>query len=414
MKWWFNQKMHIKIFICIIVGIILGVTLGEKASVLKPLGEVFLRLLKMLIVPLTFFTIVSGITKMEDIKSLRTVGGRVGIYYIFSSLFAATSGMVMALIMKPGKEVIGILDQGANVEVTNFNFLDNVISWIPTNPIESLVTGNMLQIIFFSVFIGIALLLLGEKVKKLVEIVDQSAETMIKITDIVMGFAPYGILALIAEMVGTLGGKMLAEVGKFILTDYLALALMILVIYPIILKYIGKLSPRQFYRAIAPAMLVAASTTSSAATLPISMNVADKNLKIPEKIYGFTLPLGATVNMDGMAVALGVISVFAANVYDLPITLPLMLQFMFLGLILSIGAAGVKGAGIVMSTILLQTLNLPLTLVPIFAAIWPIIDIGHTTTNITGDLVGTTIVAANIGEIDVNEFNNSVIKNVEA
>lgn len=409
MKWWFNQKMHIKIFVCIVIGIILGVTLGEKASILNPLGEVFLRLLKMLIVPLTFFTIVSGITKMEDIKSLRSVGGRIGLYYILSSLFAATTGMVMALIIRPGKEVVGILDQGVNVEVTSINFLENVISWIPTNPIESLVSGNMLQIIFFSVFMGIALLLLGQRVKKLNEIIDQSAETMIKITDMVMKFAPYGILALIAEMVGTLGAQMLAEVGKFILTDYLALSIMLFVVYPLLLKYIGKLRPIQFYRAIAPAMLVAASTTSSAATLPISMNVADKNLKIPEKIYGFTLPLGATVNMDGMAVALGVISVFAANVYDLPITVPLMLQFMFLGLILSIGAAGVKGAGIVMSTILLQTLNLPLTLVPIFAAIWPIIDIGHTTTNITGDLAGTALVAANIGEIDVDSFNNSVI-----
>ena len=130
------------------------------------------------------------------------------------------------------------------------------------------------------------------------------------------------------------------------------------------------------------------------------MNVANKNLGIPEKVYGFTLPLGATVNMDGMAVALGVISVFAANLYGLPITLPLIIQFVFLGLVLSIGAAGVKGAGIVMSTILLSTLGLPLTLVPILAAIWPIIDIGHTTANITGDLTGTTMVASQLDMVD--------------
>lgn len=409
MKWWLKQKLYIQIFVGIIVGVILGITLGDKVTIIKPLGTIFLSLLKMLIVPLTFFTITSGINKMGDIKSLRNVGGRIALFYAITSLLAATSGMIMALIIKPGKEVIGILDQGAKVEVASFNFLDNVVSWIPTNPFEALVNANMLQIIFFSVFLGIALLLLESKVNRLVEIIDQGADVMIKITDIVMKFAPYGIMALIAELVATLGAEMLAEVGKFILTDYIALAVMLLVIYPLLLKYIGKLSPLKFYKGVAPAMLVAASTTSSAATLPISMNCADKNLKIPEKIYGFTLPLGATVNMDGMAVALGVISVFAANVYDLPITPGLIFQFMFLGLVLSIGAAGVKGAGIVISTVLLQTLNLPLTLVPIFAAIWPLIDIGHTTTNITGDLTGTSIIAASLGEIDVEEFNNSLM-----
>lgn len=406
MKWWANQKLYVKIFIGIIIGAILGITMGENASFIKPIGTIFLRLLKMLIVPLTFFTIVSGVTKMGDIKSLKSVGGRIVLFYTLTSLFAAAVGMIMALIIKPGKEVIGLLDEGAVVEVAKYNFIDNMISWIPENPFDALVSVNMLQIIFFSIFLGIAILLLEEKASKVKDIMDQSAEIMIKITDIVMKFAPYGILALIADMVGTLGAKMLAEVGKFVLADYLALAVMILVVYPLLLKYIGKLSPLKFYKGVSPAMLVAASTTSSAATLPISMNCADKNLNIPEKIYGFTLPLGATVNMDGMAVALGVISVFAANIYDIPITIGLMLQFVFLGLILSIGAAGVKGAGIVISSVLLQTLNLPLTLIPIFAAIWPIIDIGHTTTNITGDLAGTTIIAANVGELDIEKFNS--------
>lgn len=141
-------------------------------------------------------------------------------------------------------------------------------------------------------------------------------------------------------------------------------------------------------------MLVAASTISSSATLPMSMKVAEQSLRLPEKIYGFSLPLGATVNMNGMGVVLGVIAVFACNIYDIPLTFPLMVQFVFLGLVLSAGAAGVKGAGIVMSTILLESLNLPLDLVPILAAIWPLIDIGYTTVNITGDLVGTAIVAA--------------------
>jgi Na+/H+-dicarboxylate symporter len=198
---------------------------------------------------------------------------------------------------------------------------------------------------------------------------------------------------------------MLAEVGWFILADYVALIVVLVVVYPLLVKLFGRLNPIRFYKNISPAMLVALSTTSSNATLPVSMRVAEKNLGAPEKIYGFTLPLGATANMDGFAVGIGVISVFAANLYGIPITFNLILQFVFLGLVLSIGAAGVKGAGIVMSTVLLSTLGFPLTLIPILAAIWPIIDIGHTTTNVTGDLTGTTIVASQLNMLDENVFN---------
>ena len=153
-------------------------------------------------------------------------------------------------------------------------------------------------------------------------------------------------------------------------------------------------------------MLVAASTTSSSATLPVSIRVSDKNMGLPESIYGFTLPLGMTINMDGMAASLGVIAIFAANLYGVPITPALIVQFAFLGLILSIGTAGIKSSGVVMSTVLLQSLNMPLTLIPILAAVWPIIDIGHTTANITGDLCGSAILGSKYRVIDKNHFNN--------
>ncbi len=200
---------------------------------------------------------------------------------------------------------------------------------------------------------------------------------------------------------------MLSEVGRFILTDTIAVVFIIVFVYPLLLKTITKMSPFQFYRNIAPAMMVAAGTTSSSATLPVSMGVAAKNLGAPEKIYGFTLPLGATINMDGMAAAIGIIAVFAANLYDLAITPGLIFQFVFLGLALSIGTAGIKGGGIVMSTVLLQTLNLPLTLIPILAAVWPIIDISHTTCNVTGDLTGTTIIGSRLGALDEEVYNGN-------
>ena len=396
MKWWFKRQLYTRIFICCLMGIGLGFLLGPDNTFLKPIGDIFIRLLKMLIVPLTFFTLISGITKMEDLRTLRSVGGMTILYYAATSLFAAVIGIITALLMRPGENASGILASGAKGEVSDFNFVENIVEWVPTNPIEAIAAANMLQIIVFSTILGIGLLALGKKAAGLVKLVNEGADLMIKITEFVMKLAPYGILALVANMVGTLGVKMLSEVGKFILTDFIAIAVILVIVYPLLLKFLGKLNPFVFYRNIAPAMLVAAGTTSSTATLPVSMGVAAKNLGLSEKIYGFTLPLGATINMDGLAAAIGIIAVFSANLYGVPITAALLFNFVFLGLALSIGCAGVKGAGVILSTLLLQTLNMELTLIPILAAVWPIIDIAHTTCNVTGDLNCTAIIGSRL------------------
>lgn len=400
MKWWFTRQLYVQIFICVIIGIAIGLIFGENASVLKPIGDIFLRLLQFLVVPLTIFCLIAGITKMEDLKSFRTVGGKIGIYFVITGLIATLIGVVVSLIIGPGKGTIGLLDSSEQVDQVEFSFITQIVEWFPTNIVNAMATTNMLQIIIASIIIGIGLLALGDKASGLKKLVNEGSDLMIKITEGLMYFAPYGILALVAKMTGTLGTDLLAQVGLFILSDYISLLIVLFIVYPLILKLFARKNAFGFYKKVSPAMLVAASTTSSNATLPVSMNVAKNNLGIPEKLYGFTLPLGATVNMDGMAVALGVISVFAFNLYGVEITFASIFQFVFLGLALSIGAAGVKGAGVVMSTVLLSTVGLPLTLVPILAAIWPIIDIGHTTTNITGDLVGTTMVASQMDMID--------------
>ncbi|WP_081976287.1 dicarboxylate/amino acid:cation symporter [Ureibacillus manganicus] len=400
MKWWFTRQLYVQIFICVIIGIAIGLIFGENASVLKPIGDIFLRLLQFLVVPLTIFCLIAGITKMEDLKSFRTVGGKIGIYFVITGLIATLIGVVVSLIIGPGKGTIGLLDSSEQVDQVEFSFITQIVEWFPTNIVNAMATTNMLQIIIASIIIGIGLLALGDKASGLRKLVNEGSDLMIKITEGLMYFAPYGILALVAKMTGTLGTDLLAQVGLFILSDYISLLIVLFIVYPLILKLFARKNAFGFYKKVSPAMLVAASTTSSNATLPVSMNVAKNNLGIPEKLYGFTLPLGATVNMDGMAVALGVISVFAFNLYGVEITFASIFQFVFLGLALSIGAAGVKGAGVVMSTVLLSTVGLPLTLVPILAAIWPIIDIGHTTTNITGDLVGTTMVASQMDMID--------------
>lgn len=405
MKWWRSRPLYTKIFIGLILGIIIGFVAGEQVSfIMQPIGDIFLRMLQMLVAPVVFFTIVNGITKMEDTKTLASVGGRLFVYYALTSLLAVVVGAGLAMITQPGKGSTAFLDENAQVDASDFNLIDNIVSWVPTNPFQALNEANVLQILFFAIMLGITLLLLGDKVKGVINLFDEGTEIMFKITDIVMSFSPYGILALMSELVHTLDLSTLAQVGVFILTDYAGLLIILLIVYPIQLKLMSKILVIPFFKAVSPVMLVAASTTSSAACLPVSLKLADESFHVPEKIYGFGLTAGSSINSNGMAVAIGVISVFACNLYGMPLTAGIVTQFIITGLLLSMGTAGVKGAGVVLSTVMLQSLGLPLTLVPVLAAIWPIIDIGHTTMNVVGDMVGVCIIADRSGEMDTERF----------
>ena len=307
------------------------------------------------------------------------------------------------LIVQPGRGTTEFLAEAA--ESSTYSFVDNIINWFPTNIVESMYNADLLQIIVFTLFLGVALLALNERVSGLIRLIDQASETMLKITEYVMEFSPFGILSLIATMVSTLSAAMMKEVISFILLDNLCAIVILVVFYPLVTALLAKISPIRFVRKIFPALLVAISTSSSAATLPVSIKISDEELGIPENIYGFTLPLGNTCGMTGFALFVGMCCIFASNLYGYPITVGGILQFVFLGMVLSIGAAGVKGAGVVMSTVLLETLGMPLTLIPILAAIWPVIDPAHTVLNNAGDLVGTTVIARRLGRMDMDVFN---------
>ncbi|MBQ3802252.1 MAG: dicarboxylate/amino acid:cation symporter [Oscillospiraceae bacterium] len=405
MQFWKKLGLGTKIIIGIVIGIIIGLVSPAAAKFISPLGDIFLRMLKMLIVPLVFFSITSGICKMGDVKQLRNVGLRYVLWIVISAVFAATVGMVAALIVQPGKGTTDFLAGAEAAEAASYSFIDNVVSWFPTNIVESMVNANLLQIIVFSLFLGIALLALGEKAAALTKVIDQASVTMLKITEYVIAFSPFGIMSLMATLVNTVSGAAMVEVIKFIVLDNVV-GLILLVLFPLIIKIFAKLPPMRFMKKISTPILVAVSTCSSAATLPVSIDTCEKKLGIPENIYGFTLPLGNTCGMVGFAMFLGMACVFASNLYGFPITVGSMINFIFLGLILSIGAAGVKGAGVVMSGVLLSTLGMPLTLIPILAAIWPAIDPCHTTLNNVGDLVGTTIVARQLDRMDMDVFNS--------
>jgi Na+/H+-dicarboxylate symporter len=394
-----------QIVIAIIVGLIIGFVSNSVTEFISPLGDIFLRLLKMLIVPLVFFTITSGVCKMGDVSQLRKVGLRFVIWIVVSAIISAAIGVVAGLIVQPGKGTTDFLATGVETQAVEYSFIDNIISWVPENIINAMNNAEMLQIIFFCVILGIALLALGEKVSLIVKFFEQGTEVMLKITDYVIRFTPLGVVALIAKMVSTVSGAMMKEILVFLIVDIIGCVLIVAFVYPLIIKLFAKLSPTTFFNKISPAMLVALSTTSSAATLPVSLKIADEKLGIPENIYGFTLPLGNTAGMSGFALFVGLCCIFASNLYGFEVTFFSIVQFVFLGMVLSIGAAGVKGAGVVMSTVLLETLGMPLTLIPILAAVWPVIDPGHTVLNNVGDLVGTAIVARDLGEMDMDVYN---------
>lgn len=406
MKRWLKLPLYTQIAIGGFLGIILGIILGDNVKYLEPFGTLFIRLLQMLIIPLVITSILAGILKMKDAKSVGKVGGGFLLYLVITSLIATSIGVIIALILQPGKGMESILDHGETVESSEFNFMDHFLSWVPSNIFESLSNMEMLPIIVFTVIIGLVMVSLGaNKVPMTTKIINESSNIMLKLTEYIIKLAPYGILALLANLVGTFGSDMLTAVINFVIADFIALAIILLLVYPISLKLITGLNPIQFYKNIYPSMLFAFTTSTSSATIPISLQVTKKNLGISEKTAGFTIPFGATVNMDGFAVAIGVISVFAANLYGMEITLGLILQFVLLGLVLSIGAAGVRGAGVVMSIVLFEALGMPLLIIPILAAIWPVIDTGHTTVNIAGDLNGTTIIAKKTNDLKEDVFN---------
>ncbi|WP_312060246.1 dicarboxylate/amino acid:cation symporter [Anaerotignum sp.] len=405
----FFKKMSLgkKILIGIAIGLAIGFISPRAAEIISPIGTVFLRLLKMLIVPLVFFSITSGVCKMGDVKQLRTVGLRFVLYILITSGLSASVGVIAGLIVKPGTGTTEFLNTEAQVESVSYNFIDNVVSWVPDNVVNAMATANMLQIIVFAIFLGVALLSLGDKVKGFVSGIDQGSEAMLKITAYVMEVSPIGIASLMATMVNTVSGATMKEVITFLITDNVCALLILFVLYPLIIKVFAKLSPFRFMKKITEPMLVAVTTTSSAATLPVSIKVAEEKLGVPENIYGFTLPLGNTCGMNGFALFVGLCCIFASNLYGFDVTFSRIIQFVFLGIILSVGAAGVKGAGIVMSTVLLESLGMPLSLIPILAAIWPTIDPAHTVLNNVSDLAGTTLVANSLGKLDKEVFENS-------
>lgn len=394
-----------QIFIAFIIAIILGIIFGSSIEVIKPLGDLFLRLIRFIIAPLVLATLVVGVASTGDPKSLGRVGGKTIIYYLATTAIAIVIGLLFAFVISPGKGLSIDVEATEAVEVNETEgVIQTFLNIIPTNPFQSLTEGNILQIIFFAIFLGLAITLIGKKAEPVQHFFESFAELMMKITGIVMRVAPIGILGLVAPIVGQYGPQVLLPLLKIILAVAIACIVHAAIIYSISVKLFAKMNPLTFFKGIGPAALVAFSTASSAATLPVTIKNTRENLGVSNKISSFVLPLGATVNMDGTAIYQGIAVIFIAQFYGLDLSLTQLLMVVLTTVLASIGTAGVPGAGMIMLAMVLSAIGLPLEGIALIAGVDRVLDMFRTTVNIVGDASCAVVVAGTEDEIDRTAF----------
>ena len=386
------RSLPARIAIGFVLGILCGIVFTDFSLLIKPVGDAFIRAIQMLIVPIIFFSIASGIANMGDVQRLKRVGGKTLITYGVMTIFAGIVSLSVALLIQPGSGV-AIAGMGETQEAPPpLDIGRFLLEMIPNNPIAAMSSGNVLQLIVFTVLVGVALVLLEDRAKRLRELVDEGATLSFRILDMVMALSPYGIFALMAYAIASYGLAIFGSIGKFILADYVAL-LTIWLSVSIVVSVVTGISYARLVRKMVPIWLMTLSTTSSSATLPVTMKVTHRAFGVPRWLCSFMLPLGATINLMGAAAYLSVLVVFAAGFYDMPLTLAQMVNVIMIGTILSMAAPGIPGGGIVMGTLMLQLLGLPFELIGVIAGIYRIIDMGHTTLNVSGDVLGALLIA---------------------
>ena len=397
-----------QILLAFLLAIVLGLIFGSSIDVLKPLGDLFLRLIKFIIAPLVLTTLVVGVASTGDPKQLGRIGVKTLIYYMATTAIAIIIGLAIALMIAPGKGVdISVPSSTEAVETDKQeSVIDTFLSIVPENPFSALAEGNILQIIFFAIFIGLAITFVGKKAEPVYRFFEGFAEVMYIITGIIMKFAPIGILGLVAPIIGEYGPSVLMPLLKVIIAVAVACLVHAILVYSLAVKSFAKMSPRQFFKGISPAALVAFSTASSAGTLPVTLKNTQENLGVSNKISSFVLPLGATINMDGTAIYQGVAVVFIAQFFGMDLSAMQLITVVLTTVLASIGTAGVPGAGLIMLTMVLSSINIPLEGIALIAGIDRVLDMFRTTINIVGDASAAVVIAGTEGELDKNKLHN--------
>ena len=388
-----------KTFIGFGLGIVIGLVFGEKATIVKPLGTIFLNMIKMIVVPMVFFSITAGVASLGDLKKLRNIGVKVVGLYALTSALCVGLGLIMANIINPGKGFdLTALSQSTDYEAQAMpSIINTLIDMFPSNIFTSFTNTNMLQIIVFSVFLGVALIMMGKEGERLLAGVQSCANAMYKITAIVMEFSPIGVCALLADSVGAYGLKIFGPLGKLILTVYAFDVILVLLMYIPMVALLAKFPVKKWLQGIWKVWVVTASTTSSSGSLPITTSVTNDEFGVSSELSSFSLPLGATINMNGGCIYYAAAIVMTAQIYGMNLTPSALVNIIISTVLVAMGCPGVPGGAIIMTTILLTNMGLPLEIVGLIAGIFRLIDMANTTFNVTGDVVTTMVVARSEG-----------------
>ncbi|MCB9344488.1 MAG: dicarboxylate/amino acid:cation symporter [Lewinellaceae bacterium] len=424
---WYKQT-HWQIIIGLVLGLIYGIFAASNglgnftANWITPFGTIFINSLKLIAVPLVLGSLITGVASLSDVSKLGRIGGKTLAIYIGTTALAISIGLVLANVIQPGKAIpadvrdglmatysANVSDRQASAQVVGERGpLQILVDMVPSNIFGAASDNrNMLQIVFFAIFFGIGLLQVPEKrAKPLLDFFHGVNDVTIRLVDLIMLMAPLGVFALIADMITTVSdgdlGKLmglLAALSVYCFTVILGLAIHTFGVYPLLLRFFTKLNPLRFFKGIGKAQLVAFSTSSSGATLPVTMECCEENIGVSEEVSSFVLPLGATINMDGTALYQGVATIFIAQAVGLDLSLGDQLNVILLAVMASIGTAAVPGAGIIMLIIILETVHVPSAGIALILGVDRILDMLRTVTNVTGDSAVATSIAASEGQL---------------
>ncbi len=385
-------SLGVKILLFMAIGVVVGLAAGERAIVVQPLGDLFIRLLMMAVIPLVFFNLLAGVTSLSDVRALGRLGGKIIAYYVLTTTLALTLGLMTMHLLRPG---VGMrLTEQVEASFGQVPSITEVfLGLVPDNVFAAFASGDVAQVVVFALFLGVTTLLLPqgsrEPLQKGYSIL---AEVFRKLVGIIMYFGPIGIGALTAATVGEYGPAIFGPLGVFIGGVWGAQAVMVAV-YMVLLVLLTPYSPVDFLKRTGPLYATTAATCSSLASLAVSLDVAEKRMQLPRSVYSFTLPLGAQLNKDGTAIMLAGVLLFTAQAAGVEFTVASQITILLIGLILSNGSGGIPGGGLVIALIFVQAFNLPLEIAAIVGGIYRLIDMGSTTINCMGDMVGTAIVA---------------------
>ena len=401
-------KLWARVVIALVLGVIIGFIFGDLAQTSKWIGDLFVRLIRMLVIPLIFTSLVAGVVSMGDPKRLGTIGLKTIGLYLITTLFAIIIGLSLGTVFQPGEgmDLTGVepfISGNASTSVT-----DQLFGIIPENPISSLANGQVLPVIFFSILLGIGIIMGGEKTKSLGDVFSSAAEAVLKIAHLVMQLAPYGVLSLIAWVSGTLGMEALQTMLKLTTLLYCGCVLHMILVYGGALKFIIRLPLIRFFRGIADAQAVAYSTSSSSATLPITIQCVQKNLGVSQSVSSSVLPLGATINMDGTALYLGIVALFSAQIFGIDLTVADYFLIALTVTLTSIGTAGIPSASLFLLATVLSVIGITDSQTALIVGfVLPfdrVLDMARTVVNITGDATVSVIVAKSENELDESTF----------